>query len=109
MTGKHNRPGVGPRPAAKSSCATEPTLPDVARCCACRHPLTASKSLSRGFGPECWRRVRAAQALDRAEAVRVRLDALAGRVAVLDARGLALVADRLADLEDALDAGVRRG
>lgn len=107
MTGKHSRPGVGPRPAAKSSSATEPSLADAARCCACRHPLTATRSLTRGMGPTCWSRVRAAQALDRLAAVRVRLDALAGRVAVLDARGLALVADRLADLEDALGGGPR--
>ena len=103
MTAKQSRPGRRTEAAARSVDRATASIPDAARCCACQHPLTAARSLTRGMGPTCWGRVRAAQARDRAEAVRVRLDALAGRVAVLDARGLALVADRLADLEDALD------
>ena len=111
---KQTRP-AGNRTGQKAFRGAEAILPDAApdgtdprpRCAGCGHVLTAPRSLTRGMGPTCWSRVRAAQALDRLAAVRVRLDALAGRVAVLDARGLALVADRLADLEDALGGGPR--
>lgn len=111
MTGQNNRPGVGSRAAENAFHGAPATLPDAAhavtttsRCGCCGRPTSAALSVARGLGPQCWARLRSAQAIDRAENVRVRLAALAERAGWLDARGVAIVAAGLADLEDAVEA-----
>jgi len=107
MTRNERRPGRGTE-AAESLAATA-SVPDAAdnaraRCCACRHPLTAARSLARGFGPACWRRAERAQLDARRDAVGRRLAAVGRRIAQADAHGLAVVSAALEDALDALDA-----
>lgn len=107
MTTNERRPGRGPE--AAESLAADTILPDAddnarARCCVCRRPLTAHRSLARGFGPACWRRTERAQLDARRDAVGRRLAAVGRRIAQADAHGLAVVSAALDDALDALDA-----
>ena len=74
------------------------------RCTYCHRPTSDPRSIARGYGPTCWRRVERAQLDDRRETVGRRRRAVAALVARADARGVALVAAGLVDLLDALDA-----
>jgi len=95
---EERRPG-GNGAANKSLTAT----PIVARCCACHHPLTAPRSVSRGYGPTCWARLEAAQTAERRARVVGLLDDLRGRLDALDGPALGILAAGLLDVTDALD------
>ena len=88
--------------AGAGSILADPGTVDAAtrsRCLLCAHPVDAPRSVARGFGPVCWKRTTLGQLDTRRDAVGRALAALARRVGRLDAPGLAVVADALADLD----------
>lgn len=76
---------------------------EESRCLACRRPLTAAKSVARGYGPACFTREANRQRAERAEALHARLRDLLRRLPDLDVRGLAVVQVALDGAVDALD------
>lgn len=47
MTAQQSRPGVGIRAAQEAIHDAEPTLPDAARCCACRRLAALARQVAR--------------------------------------------------------------
>jgi len=112
VTEQQNRP---PEEAAQKAFRGADTIvPDDAlaltatrpRCVRCGHPLTAHRSLARGYGRVCWSRTEVGQLSARRDSIGRRLARLAHRVVDLDVHGLALVAALVDDVLDALDEGV---
>jgi len=77
------------------------------RCAACSRVLTAPRSLSRGFGPDCWARMQGVLMADRRRAVRLSLGALTGAVDHLSGPALLTVAEALAGALDVIAGEVR--
>lgn len=106
MRARESRPGVDSQ-AASSVSGADVDCSDIAsrpRCVACGHVLTAHRSLARGFGRVCWARTVAGHLDQRRDAVGASLARLAGRVAGLEVRELALVQAGVCDVLEALDA-----
>ena len=113
MTTKRNRPADNGA-AHEAFDGAETIVSDSAddptdtrpRCVRCSHPLTAPRSLARGYGRVCWSRTEVGQLSARRDSIGRRLARLAHRVVDLDVHGLALVAALVDDVLDALDEGV---
>lgn len=90
---------------ARAAAESTPSTPvdEPARCLSCHRPLTAPRSIGRGFGPECFTREANRQRHERAAALHGRLRDLLRRVPSLDVRELALVSAALDAAVDALE------
>lgn len=104
MTTRQSRPEA----ALKAFGGAEASLLDrPCRCAACSRPLTAARSLRRGFGPDCWARMQSVLIDDRRRAVRLSLGALTGAVDHLSGPALLTVAEALAGALDVIAGEVR--
>lgn len=105
MTTNQSRPEEA---ALKAFGGAEASLLDQpCRCAACSRVLTAPRSLSRGFGPDCWARMQGVLMADRRRAVRLSLGALTGAVDHLSGPALLTVAEALAGALDVIAGEVR--
>lgn len=84
---------------------TGDVVPPRSRCCRCSHPLTSPRSVARAYGPHCWQRTVIGQLDARRDAVGRTLNALARRVARLEAPALAIVSAAMQDAVETLRAG----
>lgn len=115
MPGQQSR--LERRPEAANSLAADTTITETIaapqyveaerpRCLRCGHPITVARSVSRAYGPLCWRRTVVGQLEARRDAVGRLLGRVAVRVStVVDTAALVVVSDVLLDLVAELDAG----